>query len=44
MAEQVHKDLVELGLDNGLTWIKKKSKMSFKKVVKKQVKELNWHC
>ena len=36
----MRKDLDELGLDNGLTGIKEKSKMSFKKVVKKQTKEL----
>ena len=29
-TEKVRKYLVDLGLDNGLSWIKEKSKMSFK--------------
>ena len=39
-TKQVRADLAELGLDEELSWLKKKSKQSFKKLVKKQVREL----
>ena len=39
-TEQVKADLKELGIGDDLSWIMKKSKMSFKSLVKKQVREL----
>ena len=39
-TEQARADLIELGLDEELSWFEKKSKQSFKKLVKEQVKEL----
>ena len=39
-TEQARTDMAELGLDEELSWLKKKSKQTFKKLVKEQVKEL----
>ena len=39
-TEQVRVDLHELGIKEDLDWIKKKSKQSFKSLVKKQIREL----
>ena len=38
-TEQVKADLGQLGLSEDLNWIKRKSKLAFKTLVKKQVSE-----
>ena len=39
-TEQVKVDLEELGIPGDLNWIKSKSKLTFKNLIKKQIKEL----